>query len=99
MGSNNSKVGPVRLSTAPSRLTVGAAAVQGTSIGCHGVLVRAICPGQTIYIGASNAVTTATGYPLNDNESIQFEVDNVNKLWFIASAAGQAVAFLPYVFT
>lgn len=97
MGSRNSTTIPVRLNTAPSRLTVGAAAVQGTSVPCHGVVVKAICPGQTIYVGNSTAVTTATGYPLADGESITFEVSNINQLWFIASAALQSVALLPYV--
>lgn len=96
MGSRNSTTIPVRLTTPPSRLTVGAVAVQGTSLKCHGVLVRAICPGQNIYIGMDNTVTTANGYPMVDGEEKQFEVSNVNQLWFIADAAAQAVAFFPY---
>jgi hypothetical protein len=98
MGSRNSTTIPVRLNTAPSRLTVGAAAVQGPNVSVHGVVVKTICPGQVIYLGTSNGVTTATGFPLYDGESMSFEVSNLNQLWFIASAAAQAVAFLPYVF-
>jgi hypothetical protein len=53
----------VRL-VAPYRVTVGAAAVQLTASGnVHGIVLKAICPGQTIYVGVSSSVTTATGYP------------------------------------
>jgi hypothetical protein len=82
--------------TAPSRLTVGAAAVQGTNLPCHGVLVRAICPSQSIYLGVSNGVTTAAGWPMADGDVLDLRVSNVNQLWFIASAAAQSVALMPY---
>lgn len=95
MGSRNSTAIPARV-IAPARLAVGAAAVQGPSVAVHGVLVRGLCPGQTIYIGVSNAVTTLNGYPLADGEEKQFEITNLNQLWFIASAAAQAIAYLPY---
>jgi hypothetical protein len=95
MGSRNSVVIPVRL-VAPARLAVGAAAVQGPSAPCHGVLVRGVCPGQTIYIGISSGVTVANGYPMADGEEKQFEVSNLNQLWFIASAAAQAIAYFPF---
>lgn len=95
MGSRNSTVIPVT-AQAPGRLTVNGAAVQGPSVQCHGVLVRGICPGQTIYIGVGNGVLTTTGYPLSDGEEKQFEIDNLNQLWFIASAAAQAIAYFPY---
>lgn len=95
MGSRNSTTIPARPS-APSRLTVGASAVQGTNVTGHGVIVKAICPGQTIYVGTSSALTTANGWPLADNESLAFEVKNANELYFIASAAAQAVALFPY---
>src|SRR4051812_29669599 len=95
MGSRNSTTIPARL-VAPARLTVGAAAVQGTDIACHGVVVRGMCPGQTVYIGVSSAVTTATGYPLADGEEKSFEITNLNQLYFIASAAAQAIAYFPY---
>lgn len=95
MGSRNATTIPVRL-LAPARLAVGAAAVQGPNVPVHGVLVRGLCPGQTIYIGTSSAVTTANGYPLADGEEKQFEVSNLNQLWFIASAAAQALAYFPF---
>lgn len=96
MGARNSVAIPVRLTTAPSRLAVDAAAVRGPNIPCHGVIVKAICPGQTVYVGIANTVTAANGYPLYDGETLTFEVSNANQFWFIGSAAGQSVAFLPY---
>jgi len=82
---------------APYRVTVGAAAVQLTSSGnVHGVVVKAMCPGQTIYIGVSSAVTTATGYPMTDAETLTLEVRNANQIYAIASAPAQAVAVLPF---
>jgi hypothetical protein len=87
---------PVRL-VAPYRVTVGAAAVQLTSSGnVHGFVLKAICPGQTIYVGVASTVTTATGYPLVDGETLTLEVRNANEVYAIASAASQSVAVLPY---
>jgi hypothetical protein len=86
----------VRL-VAPYRVTVGAAAVQLTTSGnVHGIVIKAMCPGQTIYIGASSAVTTATGYPMVDGETLSLEATNANQVYAIASAGGQSVAVLPY---
>jgi len=82
---------------APYRVTVGVAAVQLTSNGTvHGQLIKALCPGQTIYIGRTSAVTTLTGYPLADMETLTLEVADVSELWAIADAAAQEVAILPY---
>lgn len=83
---------------APYRVTVGAAAVQLTDSGNvnGGVVVKALCPGQTIYLGTSSAVTTATGYPMSDGDSIILEVRNANEVYAIASAAAQSVAVLPF---
>jgi hypothetical protein len=97
MGSRNSTVAPFR-PIAPTRLAVGVAAVQGSDIPCHTVVVKALCPGQTIYVGTSSGVTTANGYPLADGEFLTFEVKNANQLWFISDAAAQAVAFFPGTF-
>jgi len=87
---------PVRL-VAPYRVTVGGTAVQLTSSGNvnGGVVVKAICPGQTMYIGISG-VTTATGYPLSDGEAVALGVGNANQIYAIASAAAQSVAVLPF---
>lgn len=83
---------------APYRVTVGASAVQLTASGNvnGGVVVKAICPGQTVYVGTSAAVTTANGYPLSDGETLTLEVSNADKVFAIASAAAQSVAVLPF---
>jgi hypothetical protein len=87
---------PIHL-VAPYRVTIGAAAVQLTASGnVHGIVIKAICPGQTIYIGASSAVTTSTGYPMVDGETLTLEAANANQIYAIASAAAQSVAVLPY---
>lgn len=88
---------PVRI-TAPNRLAVGVTAVQGSNRPCHGVVVKALCPGETIYLGTSSAVTTADGYPMGDGETLTLNVKNANELYFIASAAAQAVAFVPFYY-
>jgi hypothetical protein len=87
---------PVRL-VAPYRVTVGAAAAQLTSSGnVHGIVLKAICPGQTIYVGVSSSVTTGTGYPMSDGETLTLEVRNASDVYAIASAAAQSVAVLPF---
>lgn len=88
---------PVRV-VAPYRVAVGVTAVQLTTSGNvnGGVCVKALVPGQTLYLGVSAAVTTATGWPMTDNESLCLEVNNANQLWAIASAAAQSVAVLPF---
>jgi hypothetical protein len=84
--------------TAPYRQAVGAAAVQVTSSNPvnGGIVVRAICPGQTIYLGVSSAVTTANGFPLSDGDIITLGVRDANLLYAIASAAAQELAILPF---
>jgi hypothetical protein len=83
---------------APYRVAVGVAAVPLTGLQkVHGHVIKAICPGETIYIGASAAVTTATGYPLSNGETLGLEVFDASTVYAIASAAAQSVAVLPYV--
>ncbi len=86
---------PIR-PVAPTRNTVGATAAQLTSTGNnHGVILKAMCPGHTIYLGTTSAVTTATGYPMSDGETLTLEIANANQLYAIASAASQSLAVLP----
>ena len=91
-----SRTAPLRL-LEPFARVVGVAAEQvSTNRSCHGVLVKALCPGQTVYIGVSAGLTTANGFHLADGEVIDLAVKNTNELWFIASAAAQGVRLLPY---
>lgn len=88
--------GTLRLG-APYRVAVGVAAVQLASSGnVGGILLKALCPAQQVFLGNSAAVTTATGYQLTDNESLALDVKNADQVWAIASAAAQAVVVLPY---
>ena len=85
----------VRLKAA-FRETVDDSAAALTSVKCHGVVLKAICPGQTIYIGADATVSAANGYPMSDGETLSLEVFDVAEIWAIASAADQHLAVLPY---
>lgn len=89
--------GPINV-IAPYRVAVGTSAVQLTTSGNvnGGVCIKALAPGQTMYLGVSSAVTTSTGWPMSDRESLCLEVRNANVLYGIASAADQAVAVLPF---
>lgn len=83
---------------APYRVSVGGTAVQlTTSANVNGgILLKAICPGETVYWGVSSAVTTANGFPLANGESVPLNVRNANEIYVIASAASQAVAVAPF---
>jgi hypothetical protein len=85
--------------SAPYRVTVGTAAVALTGSGnVHGMVIRAIAgTGETIYIGASSAVTTSTGYPMTNGETLTLEVRNATDIYAIASASSQSVSVLPFV--
>lgn len=85
---------------APYHVTVGAAAVHlGPASGnsrAHSHTLKAVCtPGEKVYLGASSAVTTADGYPLEDGETFPFEVFDASKIWAIGTAGGQKVVVLP----
>lgn len=47
-----------------------------------------------VYVGASNAVTTPSGYELAPQESVDLELSATQAVWGIGSAAGQGVAVL-----
>jgi hypothetical protein len=56
---------------------------------------RAVCTGgNAIYIGNSNAVTTSTGYPLFNGESLQLDLTGATSPYAIASGAGQTLYVL-----
>lgn len=51
-------------------------------------------PGNSgvIYLGKDSTVTTATGFPLAAGDVLTLDVDNANRVWAIASDAGQDLA-------
>lgn len=89
--------GPIQLK-APLRKAINTGAGQQlTSTGpVHGVIVKAICPGQKVYVGDAT-VTTANGYPLGDGETLTLEVKNANQIYMTADADAQAVSILPFL--
>jgi hypothetical protein len=87
---------PIRL-RAPYQVLVGPTAQALTSSGgVLGVTLKAISPGQTIYIGVDNTVSSLTGWPLADGETFTAEVSDASTIWVVASAPSQRVAVLPY---
>ena len=47
-----------------------------------------------VYVGHDNSVGVATGFPLAKGESIEIDVDSVDKVWVVGSAAGQKYAWM-----
>lgn len=91
-----------RLSTSallpPGQIVVGAAAAQMHPAGQavqQGVIVQAH-PNNTgiVYVGNSNAVTAANGFPLAAGASVTLPIPNTNQVWLIGSAAGQTAAWI-----
>jgi len=82
--------------------TVGAAAAQlsATSVPCTGgVQIRAADANSgQVFVGTTAGVTadqTATGgYPLDAGESVFVPINDLAKVWLIATAAGQGYNFL-----
>lgn len=59
------------------------------------VSIKALTTSSAIvYIGNSNSVTTSTGYPLLNGDSLNMDLDGVHQIWAIASLAGQTVCVL-----
>ena len=80
-----------------TRATVGTSAVEVTSsapmAGRRSISLKAIASGSTIiYIGHSNAVTSSTGYPLANDQSLDLEVDATTLIWAISSSGSQALS-------
>jgi hypothetical protein len=48
----------------------------------------------TLYLGHDNSVSATTGFPLAKGESIEIDVDSVDKIWVVGSAAGQKYAWM-----
>jgi hypothetical protein len=82
----------------PFQFTVGISPLPLPSTGTaiRGVTLKAMSPGQTIYIGTSNALTASSGFPLSDGDSIGIEVNNANQIYVMATANNQRLAVLAY---
>lgn len=66
-------MGDIARGWSTARVTVGVAAtkIADNSVSKNCILIKNMGP-ATLYVGPSNTVNTATGYPMNKNESISF---------------------------
>ncbi len=78
-------------------ITVGTTAVQGPDVkvaaGRAVVLTADTANTANVAVGGDNTVTLTTGMILEPGGGAMIEVDNLNRLWFIAGAAGQKVLY------
>lgn len=85
---------------AKSSIGVTAVQITATSIEAQkGVLIKADTNNSGIvYIGNSDVTAGSAdatdGFPLQPGESVQVEIDNVNRIYAIGSAAGQKVFWI-----
>ncbi len=81
-----------------SQYTVGTSAVQLTPTpltGRSSMSIKVIVTGNNIvYIGDSSGVTTSTGYPLFNGDSLQLDLTGADTVYAIATAVGQTVAVM-----
>ncbi len=47
-----------------------------------------------LYVGSSNAVTTATGYELSAGESITLPINNSNLIYLISDSTNQIISYI-----
>ncbi len=79
-----------------SQYTVGTSAVQITPTPLSGrssvsIRVTTTDSSVAVFIGNSNAVTTSTGYPLYNNDTLQMDLTPSNVIYAISTVAGQTV--------
>lgn len=79
-----------------SQYTVGTSAVQLTVVpltnrSSMSIKVVTTTSSDVVYVGNSAAVTTSTGYPLFNGDSVQLDLDATQTVYVIGSSAGQEV--------
>lgn len=83
---------------AGAKASIGTSAVQITATETLlqvGVTIKALAGNSnTVYIGASDAVTSSTGYPLAAGEEKFIPVDDLSLVWLIGGASGQEIRYL-----
>lgn len=81
--------------TLHNQITVGTAKVAGDDVNINGLVYLKAHPDNTgvIYVGKSN-VTTGNGFPLSKSESVPLGISNLSSIYFVASAAGQKLAWI-----
>lgn len=80
--------------TRTSMTTTATKVVSAPQANRRSLAIRALCSGSAlVYIGANSSVTSSTGYPLSDGQSIDLDLDDtVTEIWGIASSGTQAVS-------
>jgi len=81
-----------------SQYSIGTSAVQITLTPLtnrSSISIKAVTTtNNMIYIGNSSSVTTSTGYPLFNGDSLQFDLTGASQIWLIASASSQTACIL-----
>ena len=79
-----------------SQVTVGTSAVQltPTPLSNRTSISIKVLPGNSVYIGNSNAVTTSTGYFLFSGDALNMDLTGSDQIWAISTSAAQTVAVL-----
>lgn len=50
--------------------------------------------GNIIYVGNNSGVTTSTGYPLFNGDSLQLDLNSTQQIWLISNAASQTACVI-----
>jgi hypothetical protein len=82
-----------------SQYTVGTSATQLTVTPLtnrSSMSIKAVTTSSNdiVYVGNSNAVTNANGYPLFNGDSIQLDLTPAQAVWVIGTSAGQTVCVI-----
>lgn len=78
-----------------SQYTVGLTAVQITPtplVNRNSISIKVTCSSQSIiYIGNSSSVTSSTGFPLFNGDSVQIDINGSNSIYAISSVASNTL--------
>jgi hypothetical protein len=79
-----------------AQYTVGTTAVQiAASDGVNRQMSIHAIGNQAVYLGASSAVTTSTGFYIDKNAGpLQIEIDGNDELWAISATSSQTVTVM-----
>lgn len=77
-------------------ITTSAVQITATSTKLQvGVTIKALAGNSdVVYVGASNAVASTTGYPLAAGEQVFIAVDDLSLVWLIGGASGQEIRYI-----
>jgi len=74
------------------QVTVGTSAIQvsSESIACKQVILKADNDNSgDIYVGKDSSVSSANGFRLMPGEAVTIPIDDLSKIWVIATTSGQ----------